>query len=138
MIQFDSTRSTVVLFDGECSGCNKFVVFVLYNDPHSEIFLSSLNSGFGARLLGEYGLGSVNKDTIVLIQKGKAYLRSTAVLKIYGMLRFPYSLAKIFLVVPAFIRDWVYVRVARNRHTIFGRSNECALIPKELRERLLT
>jgi predicted DCC family thiol-disulfide oxidoreductase YuxK len=73
----------------------------------------------------------------VLIEDGRLYLRSTAVLRVARRMSFPWWLASAALVVPAFLRDPVYRVVAAIRHRIAGRSNACEIPPPEIRERLI-
>jgi predicted DCC family thiol-disulfide oxidoreductase YuxK len=53
------------------------------------------------------------------------------------VLGFPYTLVLIGTIVPQTIRDRIYAWIARNRLRWFGQTAECALIPNELRDRLL-
>jgi predicted DCC family thiol-disulfide oxidoreductase YuxK len=54
-------------------------------------------------------------------------LRSAAVLRMLALLGFPFSLANVFRVIPASIRDRVYDLIARNRIRWFGKMQSCRL-----------
>jgi predicted DCC family thiol-disulfide oxidoreductase YuxK len=75
--------------------------------------------------------------TIVLIEGGRAYARSTAALRIARRLRFPWNALAAGLIVPRPIRDAVYDWVARHRYGWFGRTDVCELPPPEWRDRFL-
>lgn len=62
---------------------------------------------------------------------------SDAVLSIYERLGFPWSLVRIFRIVPSWLRDPIYRLVARNRYRIFGRRDSCWIAPEHYRDRIL-
>ena len=64
------------------------------------------------------------------------YDRSSAALHIGRRLPYLGLLARVGLLVPRFLRDWVYNFVARNRHNWFGEES-CLLATPEQRERFL-
>jgi predicted DCC family thiol-disulfide oxidoreductase YuxK len=111
-----------VLFDGDCSLCNGAVRFIAANDPAGRFAFRSLQSS------GE-GAGSQELDTIVLLDYGKRYELSDAVLHVALGLRFPYPLGFAAILIPRPIRDAVYRWIARNRYRWFGRTDVCALPP---------
>jgi predicted DCC family thiol-disulfide oxidoreductase YuxK len=74
---------------------------------------------------------------MILIEGDRAYLRSTASLRIAARLGWPWSLLRVFLGVPVPVRDAVYRVIAAVRHRIAGRSNACELPPPEIRARLI-
>jgi predicted DCC family thiol-disulfide oxidoreductase YuxK len=72
------------------------------------------------------------------VQNGKLYKRSTAALRLARMLRFPWNLAYGFIIVPAFIRDFFYKIIARNRYRWFGQKDTCRIpTPEEIARFLL-
>jgi predicted DCC family thiol-disulfide oxidoreductase YuxK len=74
---------------------------------------------------------------MVVIEDGRVYVRSTASLRIAARLPQPWRLARVFLLIPAPLRDVVYRGVAAVRHRIAGHSNACEIPPPELRGRLI-
>jgi predicted DCC family thiol-disulfide oxidoreductase YuxK len=66
------------------------------------------------------------------------YLGSTAALKIGLQLRFPWFLLSYAgLLVPAFVRDWVYSQIAAHRYQWFGKRDVCMVPTENLKERFL-
>ncbi|MFO1489463.1 MAG: DCC1-like thiol-disulfide oxidoreductase family protein [Kiritimatiellia bacterium] len=61
----------------------------------------------------------------MLIEDGRAFLESTAALRIARGLRFPWPLLSVLLIVPRVLRDPVYRWIARHRYRWFGRREEC-------------
>jgi predicted DCC family thiol-disulfide oxidoreductase YuxK len=127
-----------VLFDGVCNLCNGFVRFVIPRDPAGRFAFASLQSDVASRLLAQTTpAGSTRGGSIVLIEGGRVFTRSTAALRIVRRLRFPWNLAYAAIAVPAPLRDWVYDRVARNRYRWFGRQDVCMVPTPELKHRFL-
>jgi predicted DCC family thiol-disulfide oxidoreductase YuxK len=127
----------VVLFDGTCAFCERSVRFIASRDPRGYFRFGASQTPPAQALLAQYGETRTSTRSIVLIEGGTVYRKSTAVLRIARRLRFPWSLAVAFLVVPRPIRDGVYGVVAAIRHRLAGRSNACEIPPPEIRERLI-
>ena len=115
-----------ILFDGDCSFCNFWVKFINKRDPKKQFEFVSLQSEKGIKLLEEYHI-SKEIDSVVFINNNKGFVKSGAVLRIAWYLKFPYPLAVIFMVIPWFMRNWVYDLIAKNRHKIFKENNSCEI-----------
>jgi predicted DCC family thiol-disulfide oxidoreductase YuxK len=132
-----SASHGIVLFDGTCAFCERSVIFIATRDPAGYFRFGASQSPQAASLLARHGLTRATARSMILIEDGRAYLRSTASLRIAARLTFPWSLLRIFLIVPAPIRDAIYGLVAAVRHRIAGRSNACEIPPPEIRARLI-
>jgi predicted DCC family thiol-disulfide oxidoreductase YuxK len=127
----------VILFDGTCAFCERAVKFIARRDPAGYFRFGASQSPQAAALLAPLGLSRQTARSIILLEDGRAYLRSTASLRIAARLTWPWSLARFFLVVPLPLRDTVYRIVAAIRHRLAGRSNACEIPPEEIRERMV-
>jgi predicted DCC family thiol-disulfide oxidoreductase YuxK len=127
----------VVLFDGVCNLCNGAVRFIAANDPQRRFVFLALQSPRAAALLGTPAVAAREPDTIVLLDRGRRYERSDAVLHIALGLRAPWPLAFAAILIPRGAREAAYRWIARNRYRWFGRLDVCALPPPGLRERFL-
>ena len=116
----------VILFDGVCNLCENSVQFILKHDKKKKFRFGSLQSPAGIFLLNQYP-SAKNSESVVLIHNGNAYTKSSAALKIAGMLGGWFSLLKPFAILPAFIRDGIYEFIAARRYKWFGKKNECWL-----------
>jgi predicted DCC family thiol-disulfide oxidoreductase YuxK len=125
---------SVLLFDGVCNLCNGFVRFIIERDPARRFQFAPLQSDAARRLLQAAPL----PDSLVLVEDGRFFVRSAAVLRVARGLRFPWSLAYVFVAVPRPLRDWVYDIVARNRYGWFGRRDVCMVPTPELKARFLS
>ena len=128
---------SVILFDGTCAFCEGSVKFIARRDPAGRFRFGASQSPSGAALLAQHGLTREMTRSLVLIEDGQVYLRSTATLRIAQQLTMPWRLAGVFLWVPRPIRDAAYRVVAAIRHRIAGKSNACEIPPPELRGRLI-
>jgi predicted DCC family thiol-disulfide oxidoreductase YuxK len=126
----------VVLFDGVCNFCNGAVNFIIRHDPEKRFRFAPLQSEFGEQMRAKFDIGD-EVDSIVLIDGGKAYLHSTAGLKLAKGLGFPWSLGYAFIIVPSPIRDWFYKLFAKYRYKLFGKKDVCMIPTPEVRERFL-
>lgn len=128
----------VILFDGGCLFCQGSVSFIAERDAGGYFRFGASQSAAGRALLEAHGLDAVAARSIVLIEDGKTYLKSTASLRIAQRLRFPWNLGALLLVVPRPIRDAAYDVVAAIRHRIAGRDDRlCEIPPASLRNRLI-
>lgn len=127
----------IVLFDGVCNYCNAMVNFSIRHDPEKKFKYATLQSDIGQRLLAEHGIGK-DVDSVILIEDGKAYMHSTAGLRIVRKMSGIYSLCYVFIIVPAFIRDWAYELFAKYRYRLFGRTDTCMIPTPDMRERFLS
>ncbi len=132
-------NDAIVLFDGGCNLCNGSVLFIIDRDPGAYFRFAALQSDVGRDVLAGVGraIPAGDPDSIVLVENGRVYERSTAALRIVRRLRGAWKLAWLFVIVPRPLRDLVYRLVARNRYRWFGRTAECRIPPPALRSRLL-
>ncbi len=127
----------IVLFDGVCNFCNASVNFILKRDPKGVFRFAPLQSETAKRLLEKFHLPLDDLDTMVLIENGKAYTRSTAGLRIARHLNAAWPLLYGFIVLPRFFRDTIYRLIARNRYRWFGKRETCMIPLPEWKERFL-
>jgi predicted DCC family thiol-disulfide oxidoreductase YuxK len=126
-----------VLFDGVCNLCNGWVQFVIARDPQARLRLAAVQSPAGQAILAWCGLPTDEFDTMVFVEDGRAYFRSTAFLRAVRHLSWPWPLLSVGRIVPRPLRDWLYDRVAKNRYRLFGRQESCMMPTPAIRSRFL-
>ncbi|MEM8783853.1 MAG: DCC1-like thiol-disulfide oxidoreductase family protein [Planctomycetota bacterium] len=127
----------VIFYDGHCGLCHRWVKFVAPRDPGGRRFMfAPLQGEFIKSQLSPEQIAAL-PDSIVLYDAGELRIRSDAVLSILSRLGGIWKLfAGLGRVVPRFLRDWAYDRVASVRHRFFRRPEEaCPIMPPELRAR---
>lgn len=127
----------VILFDGVCNLCNASVNFVIDRDPDMQFRFASLQSDFGQEKLKALGKRTDEYSSIVLMDGDRVYERSTAALRVARRLKGAWPLLYAFIVIPPFIRNFVYDFIAKNRYRWFGQEDACRLPSPELKARFL-
>ena len=127
----------IILFDGVCNLCNSAVQFVLKRDKKSVFKFASLQSDIAKKLLKDFEVSGIGEGTFVLIDDGEVYTRSTAALKVSKHLSGIWPLMTIFMIVPRFMRDWVYNLISKNRYRWFGKRDTCMIPSPEMKIKFL-
>ena len=127
----------IVLFDGVCNFCDASVNWIIARDRRGMFRFAALQSAAGERLQREHGLDPTALDTLVLVDGARVYRKSGAALRVLRRLRLPWPILFGMILVPPFIRDFVYDFLARRRYGWFGRKEECMVPAPEVRDRFL-
>ncbi len=127
----------VILFDGVCNFCNGAVNFLIRQDKKKIFRFAALQSEAGQNILEGYNLSKEGFDSLILIEDGKVYKRSTAGLRLYNKLPWYWKWTQLFWIVPRPVRDGVYRFIAKNRYRWFGKKETCMIPTPELRNRFL-
>ncbi len=130
-------KNSILLFDGECNLCNKSVQFIIKKDKKAKVKFASLQSEAGKKLKEQYQIPETYFDSIVLIDKGKVYYKSTAALRLSRYMDGMWPVCYTLIIIPKFIRDTVYDYIARNRIKWFGKTDTCLVMTEELKSRFL-
>lgn len=128
-------RQAIVLYDGDCNLCAAVVRFTILRNRSRTLRYAALQSKTGRRLLKEHDLSDSALDTFVLVERGRAYTRSSGALRLMRHLNGGWPLLAALLAIPRFVRDPAYSFVARNRYRWFGKREQCMLMRPEFRER---
>lgn len=128
----------LILFDGVCNLCNSSVQYVIKHDQQDIFRYTALQSEMGQEILEHYKINTSKTDSILLYseENGISY-KSTAALKIASKLGFPRSVMVVFLIIPPFIRNWVYDFIAKNRYKWYGKKDDCMIPTAELKSKFL-
>lgn len=120
---------TIIFFDDDCLMCNGFVrKIVKLKSKKNRIYFASL----GHLTISDEKV-KIPKDTIILYYSGIFYFKSTAVLKILLLTKVPTKFLGLLIVVPVFLRDFIYDKIANNRY-IFGKKTYCEMPDKAFSE----
>ena len=129
--------SKIILFDGVCNLCNGAINFIIKQDSKAVFKFASLQSETGMRLLEKHKIDPQKTDSIILVEEDKVSVKSTAALRISRFLDKGYPLLYGFMIIPGFIRNYVYDFIARNRYKWFGKKESCMIPTPELKSRFL-
>lgn len=125
------------MFDGVCNLCNSSVQFIIKHDTHKRFVFTSLQSDVSKEILLQFQNEKNDLSSILLVEKGTIYKESTAVLKIFRHLGKGFPILYVFIIIPPFIRNFLYRIIAKNRYKWFGKKEQCMLPSDEFKNRFL-
>ena len=118
----------IVFFDGVCGLCNHFVNFLIRYDKKKKFFFSPLD---GITIQKTKAASFASEQTMVFLKGNRMFTKSRGALEAIAALGGFFSVAKVFLLVPPFIRDFIYSQVAKHRYQWFGKKEECRIPTSE-------
>ncbi len=127
----------ILLFDGVCNLCNNTVLFVIKRDRKKQIKFGAIQSQEGKMLLQKFGIDQQYLGSLIFIDEGKVYLKSSGALRLSKYLSGLWPLLYALMVIPAFIRNPIYDFVAANRYKWFGKKEVCMIPTPELKSLFL-
>lgn len=123
-----------MFFDGECIFCCRAIKFFIKIDKEEIIRYTTLQSDEGRLVMDKLKIGK-QMDSVALIDKGEYFIKSDVTFRLLGQLKFPWNVLSALVIIPKFVRDFFYDRIANNRYKIFGKSDQC-LIPSASQKHL--
>jgi predicted DCC family thiol-disulfide oxidoreductase YuxK len=126
----------VILYDGVCVFCSRWVRFVVVRDKQARFRFTAIQSSYGARLAWALGIDVDDPDTNAVIHGGVPYFKSDGALTVLSCLP-GWGFARVFFAVPKPLRDAVYNLVAKNRYRIFGKYDSCVVPDASMRARVI-
>ena len=130
-------NDAIILYDGVCGLCDRFVQFVLRHDHEGKIRFAALQSDPGREMLRRFSLPENDISFVILIDGGKEYIKSAAVLRTLNYLGAGWRTLAVFRVIPSSLSDVVYDFIARHRYAWFGKYDQCVVPSAEVRKRFL-
>lgn len=127
----------IILFDGVCNFCNSSVNKIIKHDKKNRFKFTALQSDVGKKILEKHSIDPSKIDSIILIENDVAYIKSTAILKISKHLNGIYSLAYGFIIIPTFLRNFVYDFIAKNRYKWWGKKDSCMIPTAEVKSKFI-
>jgi predicted DCC family thiol-disulfide oxidoreductase YuxK len=114
----------LVLFDGVCVLCSRWVRFLLERDTAGYFRFTPIQSAYGRTLARRLGIDADVPQSNAVIVGGRAYFKFDSVMSALG--RVPrWRWVRTLAIVPRPLRDWCYDRIAQNRYRLFGRTETC-------------
>lgn len=131
-----TSPSLIVLYDGQCSFCNGATQWIITRDRKAKLSFAAIEGELGQRLIQQFNIPS-SLDSLICIDKDKAYLYSSGAIRITKYLDGAWKLIYLLTIIPTFIRNPVYRWFANNRYRWFGKQQACLLPTPEIRRRFL-
>jgi predicted DCC family thiol-disulfide oxidoreductase YuxK len=133
----ETKEHSIILFDGVCNLCNSSINFVIKRDSANLYKFTALQEAPGIGLLKQYGINTLDTDSIILIENGKAYTKSSAALRVAKGLSGVWPVLYGFIIIPKWIRNAVYDYIAKNRYKWYGKKDSCMIPTPELKNKFL-
>lgn len=127
----------IIIYDSICILCVNSVIFIIKRDKQGKFKFVNAQSKLGKKLLEKHHSFTNELDTMVLIKDNQAYIKSDAVLNIAKELDGYWKYLYIFKIIPKFIRDKIYIYIAKNRYKFFGKKDVCHVKTKDIENRFL-
>lgn len=119
----------IIIYDALCKLCNGSVNFIIKRDSKAVFKFQALQNVQDFQVLESHFPKQI-PDSIIYIEEGKIFSKSTAALRICKKLDGLWPLFYILIIIPKGIRDYIYDWIARNRYSWFGKHESC-LVPDE-------
>ena len=120
----NSTQHHIVFIDGICVLCNQLSKILIRLDKKKQFLFSTLESPYAKNL----SLEPKEDSILVFSQKGMIYAKSKAILFIIRQLPYVKWIGLMIQIIPRFILDFLYDRIAKNRYLWFGKHKACPLL----------
>ncbi|MEH3114748.1 thiol-disulfide oxidoreductase DCC family protein [Pedobacter terrae] len=131
------SKNPVIFFDGVCNLCNASVQFVIERDNKNIFRFTALQGEYAKKILPKFNVDLKRIDSIVLVERGALYSKSSAALRIARRLSGLWPMLYAFIIIPKFIRDWVYDIIAKNRYKWWGKQESCWVPTPKLKNKFM-
>lgn len=131
----------LLFYDGECGLCDHIVQFVLKIDTHQQFLFAPLQGETAKKWLADLPEQVKNADSLILIEnfqtpKPKIWIYGKGALTVFWLIGGWWRLIGLIAFLPAFLYDWGYWLIAKNRHRLFSRDS-CLLPDPKQKKRFL-
>lgn len=130
-------QQPIVFFDGVCNFCNYWVMFAIRRDKQKRLKFSPLQGETATTLLARYQVTPSRLSSVILLEKDSVWTQSSAALRICKYLDGGWKIFYGLIIIPKFIRDFLYNIIALNRYRWFGKRDECKIPEPGISERFL-
>ncbi|MFD0916514.1 thiol-disulfide oxidoreductase DCC family protein [Pseudahrensia aquimaris] len=133
---FDDSGPITVM-DGECALCSFGARLIARFDQREEFRICRAQTLLGRSLLMHFDLDPDDPESWLYLEDGYAYTSMDGMIRAGRRVGGVGWLLQSLRIVPRAVQDWLYVRLARNRYRMFGRTQMCELPDPRLRARLM-
>ncbi|KLN99083.1 membrane protein, partial [Stenotrophomonas maltophilia] len=108
------TGSAVIVFDGVCALCNRWVRFLLRFDRKGRYRFAAMQGQQGSAMLRAHGLDPQDPMSFLLLDAQGTWTDTDAILRVLAGLGGGWRLSGVLKVLPRGLRDAAYRALARN------------------------
>jgi len=128
-------QKPIIFFDGVCNLCNGAINFIIDRDKKAYFKFAPLQSKISKKYIPESVIK--NTDSIILWEGDQLHSKSTAALKVARHLDGAWKGLYVLIIIPKFIRDFIYDFIAKNRYKWFGKRDSCRMPTEDIKNRFL-
>jgi predicted DCC family thiol-disulfide oxidoreductase YuxK len=127
----------IVVFDGVCLLCSRWVGFIVERDRTARFRFAAMQSPAGRSLLLQHGLDPDDPVSLLVLDDDGAWTDSDAILRVAATFGGAWRMTALARIIPRALRDAAYRVLARNRYRWFGRRETCLVPTPDLRARFI-
>jgi predicted DCC family thiol-disulfide oxidoreductase YuxK len=137
------SQKIIIVYDGVCGLCNRFVQFVLARDRRDKFLFTPIQGAFASELLIRNGKDSTTLDTVYVASDtgtSSELVRSRArgVLFVLSEIGGVWTPISIFKILPTFVLNAAYDFIAKRRYRWFGKLDACPIPTAENRRKFIS
>jgi predicted DCC family thiol-disulfide oxidoreductase YuxK len=132
-----SHGAPVMVYDGACNLCHRWVRFALKRDRAARLKFLAAQSPLGQEFLKRNRLPAQAFDSFYLVENAIILHKSTGFLSMVQYLHWPWPWLGVFSLLPTHPLDRFYDWIAQNRYRWFGRRELCLVADEAQAERFL-
>lgn len=129
--------SPLIVYDGVCILCSGFIQFVVARDTAKAFRFATAQGPLGQGLYRHLNMSTADFETNLLVADGIITSKLDAFIEILRILGAPWNIARALYALPRSVRNWLYDRIAKNRYTVFGRTETCMVPAADWRDRVI-
>ncbi|MEP3631098.1 MAG: DUF393 domain-containing protein [Hyphomicrobiales bacterium] len=133
---FDDSAPIAVM-DAECAVCSWGAQMIHRLDHSGTVRICPIQTPLGAALLNHYDMDPKDPTSWLFVDQGVAHSDFEGVLYACRLFGGWGRLMSVLWILPKPIRNWLYIRLARNRYALFGKKDMCALPDPDFQKRLM-
>lgn len=115
----------ILVYDSDCNMCSRFIKFIVYFNRNPHIFITDFKSNWYKNTITDNKI-----DSIIFVSDDKKYIYSDAIIYLLSNINIYFKPLILLKLIPKFIRDNIYILIARNRKKIWN-SNHCTMPSKK-------
>ena len=127
----------IAFMDGNCVLCTFGARLIARHDRSGRIGICPIQTPAGRAVLEHYGLDPDDPESWLLLIDGRAHTSIDAMIRAGAFIGGVGWLLQPLRLLPRPISDWLYRRIARNRYSVLGETDMCAVPDPDLRARLI-
>jgi len=124
----------VLIYDGECNMCSKFIRFIIRVNTNPNLFITDFNSQWTK----ENVTLDPNVDSMIFILKNKEHIYSNSILHLLAETNIFFKPILIFKLIPKILRDQAYKVLAKNRRKLLNSTSSCPLPSEKAKKMFLS